>query len=88
MAEKNLFFRRIFPLWFNSKLKKDCGFQKPNFPKNFFVLIQPGDQASYLCLKRKSSRACAGKKSKSINFLTWILQYIEQKWGAGTNFQR
>ena len=79
MAEKNLFFRRIFPLWFNSKLKKDCGFQKPNFPKNFFGLIQPGDQASYVCLKRKSSRAYEGKKIKTINFLTWIFCSIEQK---------
>ena len=48
MAEKNLFFRRIFPLWFNSKLKKDCGFQKPNFPKIFFGLMKPGDHGNVL----------------------------------------
>ena len=57
MAEKNPFFRRIFPLWFNSKLKKDCGFQKPNFPKNFFDLMKPGDLGHLVCLRSRASKA-------------------------------
>ena len=57
MAEKTLFFDQIFPLWFNSKLKKDSGFLKPNFPKNFFGLIHPGDLGHLVCLRSKASEA-------------------------------
>ena len=54
-VEMYLFLRRIFPLWFNSKLKKDSGFNQPYFPKNFFGFLQPGDLGHLLCLRRSQS---------------------------------
>ena len=64
-VEMYLFLRRIFPLWSNSKLKKNSGFNQPNVSKNFFGFLPPGDLGHLLCLRRSQSERVARAKEKS-----------------------
>ena len=57
MGWKTPFFSRILPLSFNSKLKKDSGFTKPNDLKNFFGFHKPGGNCFLICLRSELSRA-------------------------------
>ena len=69
-----LFFRRIFPLWFNSKLKKDSGFNQPYFPKIFFGFLQPGDLGHLVCLRgRAHERVAREGKNGKIHHLDFAL---------------
>ena len=64
-VETFLFFGQIFPLWFNSKSKKDNGSFQKVFPKNFFGFLHPGDLGTQLTSEPKlvsASRARDAKK--------------------------
>ena len=75
-VEMYLFLRRIFPLRFNSELKKDSGFNQPYFPKNFFGFPQPGNLGHLLCLRQSQSECVA----RVIPILSFLLYAPAQWW--------
>ena len=72
---KSAFFRQRLPLSFSLYLKMDNGSFQKLFPKNFFDLIQPGVQASYVCLNHKASKRVARAKQKKVN-MYYVNKYI------------
>jgi hypothetical protein len=62
-----LFFRRIFLLWFNSKLKKGSGFNQQHFLKKFFgfsTTRRPRPSSMPQRPRAQARRACEGKNGK------------------------
>ena len=70
---KSAFFRQRLPLSFGLYLKMDNGSFQKLFPKNFFDLIQPGVQASYICVKRIASERIARARHQFCFFFDCIL---------------
>ena len=70
---KSVFFRQRLPLSFSLYLKMDNGSFQKLFPKNFFGFLQPGVQASYVCVKRIASERILARDTNFAFFFDCIL---------------